>query len=296
MLCKVCLKEITNKNKLYCSKSCRYKDSWFKKNVPWNKGVTNETNDLMAKISKKKGETLKKRYMSGEISVWNKGQTKETNEILKKIGKSRTGKNNPIYKILQDKQKTKQWGERISRALKGRKRGSYKDQYGVEAAAKLRKRLSESAKKRIIHGHTGKKHSEESKQKMREATSKRIKNMAYKITDTEPMRLFKNCLYEVDIVDYCKEYCDECYSIDFAIVKQKIAIEVDGDFWHANPLKYPNGPVHSIQIKNERYKKNKEAFLSKRGWTIYRFWESDIKNKKQEIIVKLLEIKQRHHL
>jgi very-short-patch-repair endonuclease len=78
---------------------------------------------------------------------------------------------------------------------------------------------------------------------------------------------------------------------DFKLENSNILIEVDGDFYHANPKKYPT-PICKTQedvIKND-HKKNEIAQHS--GYTLLRFWESDILNNPQQVITELLaEIK-----
>ncbi len=71
------------------------------------------------------------------------------------------------------------------------------------------------------------------------------------------------------------------FMCDFCFPKQKVIIEVYGDFWHANPEIYPEGiKLHPHQIKGKRIDKSKEAYISKvdnHSWTYLVLWESDIK-------------------
>lgn len=68
---------------------------------------------------------------------------------------------------------------------------------------------------------------------------------------------------------------------DFCFPKQKIVVEVYGDFWHANPKKYPVGSnLHKHQIKDINKDKAKEAYITKvdnNSWTYLVLWENDIK-------------------
>ena len=92
--------------------------------------------------------------------------------------------------------------------------------------------------------------------------------------------------------------------IDVAFPSRKLAIFVDGCFWHSCPL-------HShIPKSNEKYwvaklKKNRERSkgkddrLEREGWTILHFWEHEINNKKNvvaEIAKILLECEKKMHL
>lgn len=89
---------------------------------------------------------------------------------------------------------------------------------------------------------------------------------------------------------------------DFAIVAKKIAIFVDGDFWHGHNWKLRG--FKSLKAELASYKKfwankiennirrdikaNKE--LRKNGWKVLRFWESDLKRRSDKIVKKILRI------
>lgn len=89
------------------------------------------------------------------------------------------------------------------------------------------------------------------------------------------------------------EYKFDYYSIDIAIPYFKIAIECDGDYWHANPAKY--------QILSNKQKqavsrdKSRNTYLKNKGWVVLRFWETDINQNIEKCvqeIVKVIEEKQ----
>lgn len=72
---------------------------------------------------------------------------------------------------------------------------------------------------------------------------------------------------------------------DIALTRQKIAIFVDGDFWHArNYKKQPGDGIAShkkfwrqkLARNAERDKEINDA-LTQEGWLVLRFWESEIK-------------------
>lgn len=70
---------------------------------------------------------------------------------------------------------------------------------------------------------------------------------------------------------------------DFLLPDQKIIIEVNGDFWHANPTKYkPNDllpfPGKAVVAKN-LWKKDylKRKLANEHGYYVVYVWESDIK-------------------
>jgi uncharacterized protein YeeX (DUF496 family) len=85
----------------------------------------------------------------------------------------------------------------------------------------------------------------------------------------------------------------KCY--DAHILGSNILIEINGDFWHANPsmykaedlLSYPGGLVtaHSIWKRDAL----KRIIAETHGYTVMYIWESDINKNKQEQIDKIYE-------
>jgi len=69
---------------------------------------------------------------------------------------------------------------------------------------------------------------------------------------------------------------------DFHITKTKILIEVNGDYWHANPklyeskdlLSYPGGEIRAMEIWNNDL--NKKIIAEDKGYNVIYIWESEI--------------------
>lgn len=81
---------------------------------------------------------------------------------------------------------------------------------------------------------------------------------------------------------------------DIAITKYELAIFCDGDFWHGN--NFDDKRIKTNQnFWNEKIKRNKERDLEvtlklrDEGWTVLRFWESDIKKNLAECVEKIKE-------
>jgi len=80
------------------------------------------------------------------------------------------------------------------------------------------------------------------------------------------------------------EYFLGFFHLDIAILEYKIDIEADGDFWHGNMNFYrtkdsiDDGRIvllqRQIDRKNNDIRKN--TYLTNRGWTILRFWQSEL--------------------
>lgn len=85
------------------------------------------------------------------------------------------------------------------------------------------------------------------------------------------------------------------YQFDFGIKDKRILIEVDGDYWHGNPLYYNKSgrdnkkKLNEIQLKKIKQDKEKTDWAFSHGFTLIRIWETEIinetfKNKLQKII------------
>ncbi|MDY4474360.1 very short patch repair endonuclease [Mitsuokella sp.] len=110
--------------------------------------------------------------------------------------------------------------------------------------------------------------------------------------DTKPEVRLRKALWHKGI-RYRKNYRGLPGTPDIALTRQKIAIFVDGDFWHARGHEEHPGE----QVKHNRaywvrhltrnVEKAREVNdeLTEQGWLVLRFWESDI-NKDLPSIVK----------
>ena len=69
-------------------------------------------------------------------------------------------------------------------------------------------------------------------------------------------------------------------TIDIAFPKQRVAIFIDGCFWHACPAHYVT-PKHNRDWWEEKINRNvgrdreTDVVLQETGWTVLRFWEHD---------------------
>ncbi len=71
------------------------------------------------------------------------------------------------------------------------------------------------------------------------------------------------------------------FRYDFVSKKHKIIIECDGDYWHANPIKYFD--LNTTQKHNSQHDEIKNIIAEQNDFTIIRFWESEINNDIQGI-------------
>lgn len=189
-----------------------------------------------------------------EKDAWNKGKTKEDNLIMKKISE---------------------------------------DRLGLVMSEEVKKKQSESAKKREIHGHTGIKHSEESKQVMREKTIARFKKGEFPQTNSLPHRIVKEILKSIFGecgVGFFEE--QEKYGFVFDFMVNNFLIEVQGDYFHCNPNTRHAKPKNKMQENNLKRDIRKKDAVEKGGEYIFvELWENDIINNKEKIILCLKNLK-----
>lgn len=78
---------------------------------------------------------------------------------------------------------------------------------------------------------------------------------------------------------------DHTVSYDFKLKGSPILIEVDGDYWHGGP-----GANTHVPFVNEVTEKDKlkTQLAEQRGYTVLRFWGSDILDNPQQVIIQLL--------
>lgn len=90
---------------------------------------------------------------------------------------------------------------------------------------------------------------------------------------------------------YRKNYKKVPGSPDIVFVSRKIAIFIDGDFWHGyqydkEKSKLPKFWRDKIERNIKRDQRNRRL-LKKIGWTYVRFWEHEVKKKSKRCIQKV---------
>jgi G:T-mismatch repair DNA endonuclease (very short patch repair protein) len=174
--------------------------------------------------------------------------------------------------------------------------------FGRHHTNSVKKILSEASSKLIgdKNGFYGKHHTNETKEKIIEANNKwreanpelwaKMKRdsaercMNRKYHKTKPEKKVEDYLKENGI-DYKYNFIlDKKYQYDFYI-GNKIIIEVQGDYWHGNPLKYGEGlkPLNDIQKFKIERDKIKKIYAEENGYKIVYIWESDINKNKIKI-------------
>lgn len=208
----------------------------------------NHTEDSKQSMS----ETKKKLFADGTLHMWSEGKSIKTDPILQRAAK----------KISQNKERAR----KISNALTG-----------------------------VPKSEEHKRNSRIAIKKAWEDPELRERQRYNRVKYMQENQIKKHSSLERDFMKLLDglqlDYTYQCnlfgFVWDFQIGKTKLLVEVDGDFWHANPDKWPI-PIYDSQkqtLSNDR-RKNKAA--ENGGYTLLRFWESDIKNNPSKVIRELL--------
>lgn len=91
-------------------------------------------------------------------------------------------------------------------------------------------------------------------------------------------------------------------SPDIALPRKKIAVFIDGDFWHGwnfnkskerLPEKYWRSKIESNILRNKRQRRE----MKRKGWKILRVWEHELKKRKNKTLlrIKLFLLSQPEH-
>lgn len=82
---------------------------------------------------------------------------------------------------------------------------------------------------------------------------------------------------------------------DFVFTKDKIAIFVDGCFWHGHDCRNTKPEANKEywdkkRLRNIEHDKRITALFESRGWTVIRIWECELKKKNLHILDEKLKV------
>lgn len=180
------------------------------------------------------------------------------NEYANKHSKLNSGENNPMYgKTYYDI-----WVEKY-----GEKEAFLRNEYKKSKNKKWLEDNPDQLKKMIIQSH----------------------KKRYRKTSIE--RKLENYLINQKI-DYKYNFIlDNKYQFDFLIKDRNLIIEVNGDYWHANPEIYSDSDENKKPLNDtQRYKvdldEKKNKYLISKGYEVIYLWEKEINN---DIFKKILK-------
>jgi len=109
--------------------------------------------------------------------------------------------------------------------------------------------------------------------------------------DTVPELVVRKALHRLGFIGYETQYGE--FRVDVAFVKEKVAVFVDGCFWHGCPehFRLPKTNVGFWRNKVERNKRRAEkadAKLKCGGWSVVRIWEHQLKSDIDDLLLSAL--------
>jgi predicted nucleic acid-binding Zn ribbon protein len=118
---------------------------------------------------------------------------------------------------------------------------------------------------------------EENKTLQREKILRQLENGSFSHVDTKP-QLLVNTILDNQHIEYKREATFEYWAIDNYLEFNCLAIEVQGDYWHANPIIF-NQKLTQVQYNRINNDKRKHTyFKNKHNFEILYLWEYDIIN------------------
>jgi G:T-mismatch repair DNA endonuclease (very short patch repair protein) len=154
----------------------------------------------------------------------------------------------------------------------------------------------------------GKGHTDATKEKLRAATIKQFSTIEARQAAADKQRLAmsegrisKTSKVE-DMVHYALvsmnvqhkrwasirgDYGRYVATVDF-LLENNIVLEVQGDYWHANPSIYLDGPIYASQKRTVNNDIRKKDALDKLGYTVVYVWECDVKKNVQATLKEAL--------
>jgi DNA mismatch endonuclease (patch repair protein) len=93
---------------------------------------------------------------------------------------------------------------------------------------------------------------------------------------SSPERIIEETLIKAGLVAKREfSFANNLFILDFAFVKQKVAILVDGCFWHCCPIHYP-WAKYEVQQKNLIQDRKREKALARAHWRVFHIWEHEV--------------------
>ena len=119
---------------------------------------------------------------------------------------------------------------------------------------------------------------------------RQVKSKKNKSTELRLIEVFK----EQHITGWQRNYKVKGHP-DFVFPKQRVAVFVDGCFWHGHDCRNtrPSDNQEYWQKKRERNMERDKAttaLFEARGWTVLRIWECELKKKNRKQLLQKIEI------
>ena len=237
---------------------------FYKGQIPWNKGLTEETDNRVKKyVDKQRGQ--KRPSITGD-----KNSSKRP-EVRKKLRE-----NNPMHKKESREKvritKIEFWKDPINRENQSKRLKKTVlakiEKLGYYISPIGRKKMSKS-KIRLYKEHP------EKRQRAREKTINQLSSGKMPNKETSIEKEIERELKKRKIKYRKQEALCKISVVDFYLPELKTVIYCDGDYWHRLP---------GCKEKDERQNK----VLKDEGYKVFRFWESEIHKSSKNCIDKII--------
>ncbi len=156
------------------------------------------------------------------------------------------------------------------------------------------KRHSEETKRKIKESNKGQQRSLETKRRIKKARAKQI----FPLKDTSIELKIQDFLTTLKIEFVTHKYMNikNCYQCDIFVPSMNLIIEADGDFFHMNPNKFSSEDraFKNGMTAKEKWKLDSDRTkeLLEKGFKVIRLWENEIiKMKLEDFKEKIKEVK-----
>lgn len=125
--------------------------------------------------------------------------------------------------------------------------------------------------------------------KKRSEIMKKVRSNGNKSTELKLIEIFK----EYGITGWRRNYKVIGHP-DFVFLKKRIAVFVDGCFWHGHDCRNTRPSDNSEywskkRARNIKHDQEITALFQQRGWTVVRIWECEFRKKNQPILMEKLK-------
>ena len=125
--------------------------------------------------------------------------------------------------------------------------------------------------------------------KKRSEIMKKVRSRNNKSTELKLIQVFR----ENSIKGWRRGYPVKGHP-DFVFLDKKIAVFVDGCFWHGHDCRNTRPADHAEywakkRERNIRHDKEVTAMFEQRGWRVMRIWEWEVKKKNRELLLRKIE-------
>lgn len=118
----------------------------------------------------------------------------------------------------------------------------------------------------------------------------RVRSKGNKSTELRVIKLFE----DKGITGWRRHYNVKGHP-DFVFLKERVAVFVDGCFWHGHECRNIH-PKDNEEYWNKKRQRNIQhdleitEYFQKRGWTMVRIWECELKKKNETVALEKLHV------